>query len=123
MVVETSSYVSRHLNDFKPGSKDIATLIINLALEVNPEFDCGIKWDQITFTLNQNWNHWIFSVSEARQGVMVSFHKGALLKDPRKIFKGTGSHLRTIKYEYPEMIDPSYLKMLITQAIDKQTEL
>ncbi len=123
MALSTSIYVSRHLNEFKPINKDIANLIINLALEVNSEFDCEIKWDQITFTLNQNWHHWIFSVSEARQGVTVSFHKGALLKDPRKILRGTGSHLRTIKYEYPEKVDPSYLKMMITQAIDKQTEL
>ncbi len=123
MAVQTSANVSRYLNDFKPANKDIASLIMNLALEVNPEFDCGIKWDQITFTLNQNWHHWIFSVSESRQGVTVSFHKGALLKDPRKIFKDTESNLRTIKYEYPEKIDPAYLKMLIIQAIDKQTEL
>jgi len=123
MAVQTSSYVSRYLNEFKPASKDIAKLIINLALEVNPEFDCELKWDQITFTLNQNWHHWILAVSEVKQGVTVSFHKGALLKDPRKIFKGTGSHLRTIKYEYPEMVDPSYLKMMITQAIDRQTDL
>jgi hypothetical protein len=123
MGVQTSQYVCRHLNDFKPVNKEIASLIINLASEINPEFDCEIKWDQITFTLNQNWHHWIFSVSEARHGVTVSFHKGALLKDPRKIFKGAGSHLRTIKYEYQEMIDPSYLKALIIQAVEKQTEL
>ena len=123
MSVQTSPKVKSYLNDFKPSNRDIATLIMNLSLEVNPEFDCEIKWDQITFTLNQNWHHWILSVSEARHGITVSFHKGALIKDPRKIFKGTGSHLRTIKYGYPEMIDPSYLKMLITQAIDKQIEL
>jgi hypothetical protein len=123
MALSTSKYVSKYLNDFKPINKDIASLIINLALEVNPEFDCEIKWDQITFTLNQNWHHWIFSISEARRGVNISFHKGALLKDPRKIFKGTGSHLRTVKYEYPEMVDPSYLKTMITQAIDRQTDL
>ena len=98
-------------------------MIINIALELNPEFDCEIIWDQITFTLNQNWHHWIFGVSESRQGVTVSFHKGALLRDPRKILKATGSHLKTIKYEYREMVDPAYLRRLINEAVEKQTEL
>ena len=98
-------------------------MIINIALELNPEFDCEIIWDQITFTLNQNWHHWIFAVSESRQGVTVSFHKGALLRDPRKILKATGSHLKTIKYEYREMVDPAYLRRLINEAVEKQTEL
>jgi len=53
----------------------------------------------------------------------VSFHKGALLRDPRKILKGTGSHLKIIKYEFREKIDPAYLKRLISEAIEKQTEL
>jgi len=120
---QLSSQVNRYLNDFTPSKKDIASLIINIALELNPEFDCEIVWDQITFTLNQNWHHWIFAISESRQGVTVSFHKGALLRDPRKILKATGSHLKTIKYEYREMVDPAYLRKLINEAIDKQTEL
>lgn len=123
MTIILSSHVSRHLNDFKPAHKDIASLLMSIALEVNPELDCEIKWDQITFTINQNWHHWIFAVSESRQGVTISFHKGALLKDPRKILKGSGSHLKTIRYEYREKIDPAYLKRLISEAIEKQTEL
>jgi hypothetical protein len=123
MNVQLSPQVNRYLNDFKPSKKDIASLIINIALELNPEFDCEIVWDQITFTLNQNWHHWIFAVSESRQGVTVSFHKGALLKDPRKILKATGSHLKTIRYEYREMVDPAYLRRLINEAIEKQTDL
>jgi hypothetical protein len=123
MTVQLSPHVNRYLNDFKPSKKDIASMIINIALELNPEFDCEIIWDQITFTLNQNWHHWIFAVSESRQGVTVSFHKGALLRDPRKILKATGSHLKTIKYEYREMVDPAYLRRLINEAVEKQTEL
>jgi hypothetical protein len=123
MTVQLSPHVNRYLNDFKPSKKDIASLIINIALELNPEFDCEIIWDQITFTLNQNWQQWIFAVSESRQGVTVSFHKGALLRDPRKILKATGSHLKTIKYEYREMVDPAYLRRLINEAVEKQTEL
>jgi len=118
-----SAHVSRYLNDFKPPNKDIASLLMSIALEVNPELDCEIIWEQITFTLNQNWHHWIFAISESRQGVTVSFHKGALLRDPRKILKGSGSHLKTIKYEFREKIDPAYLKRIISEAIDKQTEL
>ena len=123
MTVQLSTHVRGFLEEFKPSNKDIASVIINIALEINPEFDCDIKWDQITFTLNQNWHHWIFAISESRQGVTVSFHKGALMRDPRKILKGSGSHLKTIRYEYREMIDPSYLKRLINEAIEKQTEL
>ena len=123
MTIILSPQVSRYLNDFQPAKKDIANLIMSIALEVNPELDCEIKWDQITFTINQNWHHWIFAINESRQGVTVSFHKGALLKDPRKILKGTGSHLKIIKYEFREKIDPAYLKRLISEAIEKQTEL
>lgn len=123
MTVKLSTHVNSFLNDFKPSNKDIASVIISIALEINEEFDCEVIWDQITFTLNQNWHHWILAISESKQGVTVSFHKGALLKDPRKILKGSGSHLKTIRYEYREMIDPAYLKKLINEAIDKQTEL
>jgi hypothetical protein len=118
-----SSNVNRCLDDLKPENRELATTLIHYIMESNPEFDCEVKWNQITFTLNQNWHHWIVAVSESKKGINLSFHKGALLKDPRKIFKVSGSHLRTIKYHYKEQIDPDYLKRLIKSAIAKQTEL
>ena len=123
MKTKFSSNTNRYLNDLKPENRELATILIDYILEINPEFDCEIKWNQITFTLNQNWHHWILAVSESKKGINLSFHKGALLKDPRKILKGSGSHLRTIKYHYREQIDPGYLKRLIQSAVEKQTEL
>ena len=120
---ELSPSVNRCLHDLKPGNTDLAKIIIAQIFEVNPEFDCDIKWNQITFTLNQNWHHWIVAISESGKGITLSFHKGALLKDPRKLLKGSGSHLRTIKYQYREQIDPDYLKRLIKSAVEKHTEL
>lgn len=118
-----TSNINRYLDALKPENKELATTLIFYIMESNPEFDCEVKWDQITFTLNQNWHHWIIGVSESKKGINFNFHKGALLKDPRKILKGSGSHLRTIKYHYKEQIDPDYLKRLIKSAIKKQTEL
>ena len=118
-----SSNVNRCLDDLKPANRELATILISYIMESNPEFDCEVKWNQITFTLNQNWHHWIIAVSESKKGIILNFHKGALLKDPRKILKGTGSHLRTIKYHYREQIDPDYIKRLIKSAVEKQTEL
>lgn len=118
-----SSNVNRCLDNLKPENRELASILISYIMESNPEFDCEVKWNQITFTLNQNWHHWILAVSESKKGITLNFHKGALLKDPRKILKGTGSHLRTIKYHYREQIDPDYLKRLIKSSIAKQTEL
>ena len=117
------SNINRYLNDLRPENIELVKIIIDYILESNPEFDCDIKWNQITFTLNQNWHHWIMAISESKKGITLSFHKGALIKDPRKILKGTGSHLRNIKYQYREQIDPDYLKRLIKSAVDKQTDL
>jgi len=123
MSTKLSSNINRYLKDLRPENIELAKILIDYIFEANPEFDCEIKWNQITFTINQNWHHWIMAISETKKGLSLSFHKGALLKDPRKILKGSGSHLRTIKYHYREQIDPDYLTRLIKSAIEKQTEL
>ena len=56
----------------------------------------AIKWRRLTFTVDDNWHHWLCAVHVNRAGVSVVLHKGALLDDPDGLLQGDGQYVRQI---------------------------
>ena len=39
----------------------------------------AIKWRRLTFTVDDNWHHWLCAVAVTKGGVSLVFHKGSSL--------------------------------------------
>jgi hypothetical protein len=59
----------------------------------------AIKWKRLTFTVDQDWHHWLCGMSVTREGVQIVFHKGSLLDDPARLLRGSGRYVRALHYQ------------------------
>jgi hypothetical protein len=103
--------------------QEIFKTIVHLAEGVNPALQNRIQWKKPTFTLNDNWHHWIFSVVKTQKGITISFHKGWLLEDPEKALAGDGAHLRLMRFTDSAEIKNEILTNLISSAIRHQLDM
>lgn len=94
-----------------------------IAHQIAPDMQNAIKWRVPTFTLNGNWHHWLFSISQTKKGVTLNFHKGWLLADPEQVLQGDGKHLRQLVFTLPEQVREEVVANLMREAIRHQTEV
>ncbi len=103
--------------------QEIFDAVVSIAGKVNPSFQNRMQWQKPTFTLNDNWHHWIFSLSKTKMGMTLTFHKGWLLEDPQKVLTGDGKHLRMLRFTEVAQIRKNAVKELIREAIRHQLDL
>ncbi len=103
--------------------QEIFDAVVQVTYEVEPAFQNRLQWQKPTFTLNNNWHHWIFSLAKTKKGVTVSFHKGWLLEDPDKALGGDGPHLRVLRYTSPDQIQKDVLADLLRSVIRHQLDM
>lgn len=114
----------KHVRDkLSEQEQKIFDAVVGFAEEVNPSFQNRIQWQKPTFTLDDNWHHWIFSLNRTKAGMTVTFHKGWLLEDPQKILGGDGAHLRMLRFTDVAQIQESAMKDLIQAAVRHQLDL
>jgi hypothetical protein len=82
----------------------------------------AIKWRRLTFTVDDNWHHWLCAVAVTKGGVSLVFHKGSLLEDPAGLLQGEGRYLRQIPYDQAAA-HPEAVTALVRQAIARQAEM
>ena len=82
----------------------------------------AIKWGRLTFTVDDNWHHWLCAVAVTKRGVSLVFHKGSLLEDPADLLQGEGRYLRQIPYDQAAT-HPEAVTALIREAIAHQSEM
>ena len=115
--------VQRVRDSLSASEQEIFDAVVSLAEKVDPAFQSRIQWQKPTFTLNDNWHHWIFSLSKTKMGMTLTFNKGWLLEDPQKILSGDGKHLRMLRFTSVTEIEKDTVEKLIRQAIQHQLEL
>jgi hypothetical protein len=82
----------------------------------------AIKWRRLTFTVDDNWHHWLCAIAVTKGGVSLMFHKGSLLEDPAGLLQGEGRYLRQIPYDQAAA-HPEAVTALVREAIARQTEM
>jgi hypothetical protein len=106
----------------KSNFKEIIINMVKMFSETDKDIQVAIKWRAVTFTKNDNWHHWICNIT-SKNKVSLFFHKGSILKDPKKILQGDGKALRKIDLLNFETIDKDYIKKLFKDAINKQLKM
>src|SRR5512135_1249432 len=100
--MQLSPDVQAVFEKFSDQDKSIIDRLVDLVTQVEPGFQNRIQWGVPTFTLHDNWHHWIFSLRKTKAGVTVLFHKGWLLADPQAALTGEGAHGRMLRFNCVE---------------------
>lgn len=84
--------------------------------------ESAIKWDRLTFSVDQDWHHWLCGIAVTRAGVRLVFHKGSLLDDPTGLLRGSGRYVRELDHQ-DALRDPRAAKALVNQAIARRRDM
>lgn len=99
--------------------KQLADLVRSAA---SAPVDQAVKWKRLTFTVDQDWHHWLCGIAVTSAGVRLVFHKGSLLDDPADLLQASGRYVREL---HPEdaMRDPEAAKALVEEAVAHQRDM
>ncbi len=117
-----SRQVEAWLNDLSLDQRQQAewlTSLIHAAVEAAAE---AIKWGRLTFTVHDDWHHWLCAIAVTKQGTKLVFHKGALLDDPDGLLEGEARYIRHIPHEQVAA-HPEAAVVLIQEAVARQTDV
>ncbi|RAY16018.1 hypothetical protein DPM19_08570 [Actinomadura craniellae] len=82
----------------------------------------AIKWGRLTFTVRDDWHHWLCAVAVTDRVVNLVFHKGVLLDDPADLLRGAGRYLRHVPYT-EAAAHPEAVEALVRRAVARQTDM
>ena len=117
---EAITILNDYLRNVEPQFQEIIKKIFNIIQLHKINYDVAIKWKQLTFAFNNDFNHWICAIGTTKKSVNLVFHFGGLLEDKNNLFKtGTSKFLRRIEHKTLSDINEKQVNVLLNQAIDK----
>ncbi|BCK54635.1 DUF1801 domain-containing protein [Nocardia wallacei] len=109
--------IKTFLDGLTPQTRPVAERAVAV-IATHRRFDAGIRWRQLTFAVDNDFDHWICAVAATANRVSVAFHFGALLDDHRNVFdKATAKFVRRISAESAHDIDGEAIDDLLAQAV------
>lgn len=96
---EQSPKVTAWLDGLSPDQREQVESLAGLVHEVGTTLSEAIKWRRLTFTVDDDWHHWLCQIAVTKKGTSLVFHKGVLLDDPANLLEGQGRYLRHVTYE------------------------
>lgn len=81
-------------------------------------FDVAIKWRQLTFAVDEDFDHWVCAVAASSRQVRLTFHFGAWLDAPDGLFEQSDARfVRRMGFASVSDIDEAAVRGLLTQAL------
>jgi hypothetical protein len=110
--------VDDFLHGLLPQTRSIAERVVT-AVREQADLDVAVKWRQLTFAVDGDFDHWICAVAPARTRVHLTFHFGRLLGgDDSSLFgESDAKFVRKIGYESPDDVDGAAIADLVSEAI------
>jgi hypothetical protein len=96
----------------KPEMKAIADTLHELITTAAPQLKAEIKWGMPHYTKNSM----VCALMGAKRHVSLFFHRGKLLKDPKKRLHGSGKTVRSIKFTSADQIPAPAIKAFVKAA-------
>ena len=110
------------LHTWSPAQRERAQSLAALVHAADATIAEAIKWRRLTFTVGDNWHHWLCAIVVTQRDVSLVFHKGALLGDPATLLRGKSRYLRQIAYDQAAA-HPEAVTALVHDAIAHQTDM
>lgn len=109
--------IKTYLDGLSPQTRPVAERAVAI-IAAHRRFDAKIRWRQLTFAVDNDFDHRICAVSATANRVSVAFHFGALIDDRRNVFeRSTAKFVRRITAESAEDIDGEGIDDLLAQAV------
>jgi hypothetical protein len=98
--------------------RDVAERLILIVMSQS-SFDVAIKWRQLTFAVDGDFDHWICAVAATSRQARLTFHFGSMLRDSAGLLEPSDSrYVRKIGFSSAKDVDAVALRDLLTEAID-----
>lgn len=110
------------ISDFTAGAPtEFAEIVRRLAEIIEGsgiQFESALRWKQLTYTLNDDFHHWICSINITKKAVDLNFHFGGLLNDPGNLFhKKMSRFLRKLSFKNIHAVDKEMIVDFLNQAV------
>lgn len=91
--------------------------LIATAVRASADLSCAIKWRQLTFAVDADFDHWICAVSATKRSAALVLHFGSLLD--HDIFDASDAkYTRRITYRTRDEVDVAAIRDIVGQAVD-----
>jgi hypothetical protein len=114
----TSSLVDSFLARLTPAAHPVAERVIASVVS-HRKWTIGVKWQQLTFAVGDDFDHWVCAVGARRERVNLVFHYGSLLRGCEQRFEPTESkYVRRIAFESVDEVDDALIRDLLDLAVE-----
>jgi len=110
-----SQHIDKHIKELNDWRGQLLARLRKLILSTSSEITEDWKWDTPVFVCKGN----VVASGVFKDHVKLNFFKGALLKDPKKLFNAglEAKNSRGIDFSEDSKIDETALKDLIREAV------
>lgn len=91
--------------------------LIATAVRASANLSCAVKWRQLTFAVDGDYDHWICAVSATKRSAALIMHFGSLL-DHDRFDPSEAKYTRRITYRTPAEVDVGAIRDIVGQAVD-----
>jgi hypothetical protein len=110
--------IAGYLSGLTPAVREVAEHLI-VIVRRRSKLNSAIKWRQLTFALDGDFDHWICAVAGTSRQARLTFHFGALLDDVAGVFAPSDAkYVRRITFTSGGDVDEAIVADLLSQALD-----
>lgn len=107
-------YLSGLAADLRATAERLVTIVT-----AHAAFDVAVKWRQLTFAVDGDFDHWVCAVAATSRQARLTFHFGAWLDDPAGLFEPSDAlFVRRIGFRSAGDIDEAAVRDLLTRALE-----
>ena len=102
---------------------DMVRCIAQSVTRAHSGITSSIKWQKLTFALDDDYHHWLCQVGATKHAIVLYFHFGGMLNDSSQLFQpATSEYVRKIEYHDLNDIDQDAIGDYVRQAIETLAE-
>lgn len=111
------SPLETYLEGVDPGFRDLVRAVVAAVRDSGAAFDVAIKYRMLMFTFDEDWRHWVCTISQTKNAVNLRFLYGVLLSDPAGVLRAGSSILKTLDVGKLDDLDPGLVTDYVREAV------
>jgi hypothetical protein len=114
----TGDRIDDFLAGLEPVPRAIAARVI-ASIREHSQLSVGVKWRQLTFAVDHDFDHWVCAVGANRRQAYLVFHFGSMFDDRAGVFETSDAKfVRRIAFGSVDDVDDAVIRDLLAQALD-----
>lgn len=114
------SLVESFLTKCPEDRKQIVYQIVKAVQKADSGLCMAIKWNQLTFAIDNDFHHWICGIRLLKNSVNLYYHFGGLLEDPHhQLSSGSSKFGRWLTFSTEKAVESKVIENFTESAIKK----